>query len=325
MWRIIKRYGQLRRAGVLGLNARNGRYIMGHNDRKHYPLVDDKIRCKRMCEAHGVAVPGLIGEIRTQFDLRHLSSLLEGREGFVVKPANGSGGDGIVVITGRMNGRFQRSSGQLMDLDGMRHHVLNILSGMYSLGGQPDAAMLEELVAFDPGFAKISHQGVPDIRLIVFRGVPVMAMTRLPTRMSDGKANLHQGAVGAGIDLATGRTLDGVWHNDFIAAHPDTGHSISNLSIPGWDTILDLAARSYDMTTLGYLGVDLVIDRERGPLILELNARPGLNIQIANGVGLAERLQRVSFWLERLAQEPDAAERIDWARRQFAQAVPEHN
>lgn len=324
MWQFLKRFQQLRQAGVLSLNARNGDYIMRYNDRRRYPLVDDKVRCKRLAQSHGIAVPELLGVIATQQDVRRLPSILGQLDEFVIKPANGSGGDGIVVVTGRINGHFQRANGQAIDLEGLRHHVLNTLSGMYSLSGLPDTAMIEALVNFDPGFAQIAHQGVPDIRLIVFQGVPVMAMTRLPTRMSDGKANLHQGAIGAGIDIASGRTLDGVWHNDSIAAHPDTGHGIANRQIPEWDRILQLSARCFEITGLGYLGVDVVIDRDRGPLILELNARPGLNIQIANGCGLAERLKRTEFWLSRLESMPEAGERIAWAKRQFAQAIPKH-
>jgi D-alanine-D-alanine ligase-like ATP-grasp enzyme len=33
--------------------------------------------------------------------------------------------------------------------------------------------------------------------------------------------------------------------------------------------------------------VDLVIDADLGPLMLEVNARPGLQIQVINGQGLA--------------------------------------
>ena len=46
-----------------------------------------------------------------------------------------------------------------------------------------------------------------------------------------------------------------------------------------------------DLAPLGYLGVDIVLDRELGPMMLELNARPGLAIQIANNQGLAPILQ----------------------------------
>ena len=59
-------------------------------------------------------------------------------------------------------------------------------------------------------FEPIAVGGTPDVRIILYRCVPVMAMVRLPTRESRGRANLHQGAVAAGIHLGSGRTHGGV-------------------------------------------------------------------------------------------------------------------
>ena len=195
--------------GVLGLNDRNARYTLWHNPRHLYPLVDDKLTTKRLAEEAGLAVPKLYGVIEIERQVRGLSSLLKPYNDFVIKPAQGSGGDGIVVITGRRGNRYRKASGQFINQEDLDHHVSNTLSGLYSLGGHPDKVLIEYRVKFDPIFEAISFQGIPDIRIIVFLGVPVMAMVRLPTRMSDGKANLHQGAIGAGINLATGRTLSG--------------------------------------------------------------------------------------------------------------------
>ena len=190
----------------------------------------------------------------------------------------------------------------------------NIVSGQYSLSGNPDKALIEYCVRFDPVFAEVSYQGVPDIRIIVYRGYPAMAMVRLPTRASDGKANLHQGAVGAGVDMASGETITGVLNNEIVEDHPDTGALIAGLGIPQWDFILGSAARGYEVTGLGYLGVDMVIDHERGPLILEMNARPGLNIQIANRSGLASRIARIDAIYDESAAP---VERARIARREF--------
>ena len=304
--------GELRRRGILGMNARNGAYIALFNERCKYPLVDDKLQTKHLALEAGIAVPELYGVIETHHQVKRIGSMLEGREDFVIKPAHGAGGDGILVITGRMGEHFRRANGRLMDREAIQHHLANILSGMYSLGGQPDRAMLEYRVKFDPLFDRVSFEGVPDIRTVVYRGYPIMAMVRLPTREADGKANLHQGAVGAGIDMVTGETLDGVWHDRVVDRHPDTGAPISGIRIPDWSTLLALAARCHDLVGLGYLGVDVVLDRDLGPLILELNARPGLAIQIANRQGLLRRIARVN---ERLA-EPDAPEdanaRAEW-------------
>lgn len=286
-------FRRLKAKGVLTLNGRNGALISAYNPRTLYPVVDDKLLTKRLAAQHGVPAPELYGELATPHDVRRLPELVADHQSFVIKPATGSGGDGILVIDAHRKGRYRTCSGVLLDRDDMSHHVANALNGQYSLGGHPDRVMVEYRVRFDPLFDRVSYQGVPDIRIIVFQGYPVMAMVRLPTRVSHGKANLHQGAVGAGICLASGRTFGGVIGDEPIDEHPDTGESIIGIEIPGWDRIMQMAASCFEMAGLGYLGVDLVLDADLGPLMLELNARPGLNIQIANGEGLVPRLDHV--------------------------------
>jgi alpha-L-glutamate ligase-like protein len=309
-WFITPR--ELRRQGVVGMNRRNTQMIAALNPRSRYPLVDDKLRTKEVAIGAGIAVPELYGVIETNHDVRHLPAIVAGHEDFVIKPAHGSGGNGILVITGRVGGQFRKASGLLEDVDGLKHHISNILSGMYSLGGQPDRAMIEYRVRFDPLFGQVSFQGVPDIRTVVYKGYPAMAMVRLPTRASDGKANLHQGAVGAGIDIATGITGHGVLHNDIVDRHPDTGAALGGIAIPDWGRLLGLAAGCYELTGLGYLGVDVVLDRDLGPLILELNARPGLAVQIANGTGLLGNIESIDAHAVRTALGPAA--RVAFAR-----------
>lgn len=311
MFGLAKR---LAAAGVLGINRRNADYTLRCNPRRYYPLVDDKLRTKTLAQAAGMSVPPLYGVVEIEHQVKDAEQLLESHREFVIKPARGSGGDGILVIDGRMHGQYQKASGNLLSPDELRYHLSSILAGMYSLGGQPDKAILEYRVRPDPVFAAISFQGVPDIRIIVFRGVPVMAMVRLPTRMSDGKANLHQGAIGAGVDMATGMTLKAVWRNDIVSEHPDTGNPVTGVLIPQWDELLRLASRSCELVNLGFVGIDFVLDHEHGPMILELNARPGLNIQIANGEGLLPRLQAVEN--EAGCQE-NLETRIDFAKRRF--------
>ncbi|MGK2924448.1 MAG: alpha-L-glutamate ligase-like protein [Lysobacterales bacterium] len=306
----------LRRAGVLGLNCRNGSYTLKYNRRRFYPLVDDKVLCKRRLQERGLAVPDLIGLVEFNRQASRLAELLGDYTEFVIKPSHGSGGSGILVITGRRADYFLDNDGKLVMAVDLAHHLTNVIGGLYSLGGQPDVAMIETLVHFDPLFAGLTYHGVPDIRVIVFKGYPVMAMTRLPTRMSHGKANLHQGAIGAGIDLDSGVTFGGVSGNRLVTEHPDTGHPIAGFQVPHWDSIVSMAAQCYEAVELGYLGVDIVLDRDLGPLILELNARPGLNIQLANRRGLRSRLDAVEALGSR-NEEPER--RVEWSRRMFGE------
>lgn len=315
---MFSRYRGLASEGVLGLNQRNGDYILRFNPRRLYPLVDDKLKTKRLALQAGIAVPELYGVIETQHDIRRLPAIVKDHPEFALKPSHGSAGDGILVIAGRSASRYRTISGLLLDDDFISHHLSNAINGQFSLGGVQDVVIIEYMVRFSALFERVSFQGVPDVRVIVFRGYPVMAMVRLPTRISHGKANLHQGAVGAGIDLATGVTLDGVIGTEVVTHHPDTSHAIAGLEIPEWDKILDISARCYELTGLGYIGVDIVLDRDRGPLVLELNARPGLAIQIANRQGLLRRLRIAE---ERADFGAGVAERIEFAKRAFAHPV----
>ncbi len=305
---------KLKKIGVVGMNQRNVELIAQNNPRRLYPLVDDKLKTKLVTEDVGIAVPKMIGVARTQYHVRQLGEFLKDLQGFVIKPSKGSGGKGILVITGRDGEDFVKPSGSCVTLKELQHHVSNTLSGLYSLGGRPDVAMIETLVEFSDVFDGFSYEGVPDVRVILFRGYPIMAMTRLSTRESDGKANLHQGAVGLGIDIATGRSLSAVQHGQPVEHHPDTGRKLSELKVPYWETLLNLTSRCYDVTGLGYLGADIVLDKKLGPLLLELNARPGLAIQIANGMGMQPRLSLIESQRE---VERTAEERVTYSMEAF--------
>ena len=310
-------FKKLKQKGVLSMNARNADYVLRYNARKYYPLVDDKLKTKSLALDNGIPTPELLTVLEAESDLKAFKKIVSNWQDFVIKPAHGAGGDGILVITAQQHGKFRKSSGSLMTFDEIAHHVSNILSGMYSLGGCRDKALVEYRVKPDSCFEDISYQGVPDVRIIVFQGYPVMGMLRLPTQHSNGKANLHQGAIGVGIDLASGKTLSGVMGNEIIQSHPDTSQSISHFQVPHWEQCLKMASRCFELTQLGYLGVDIILDKHQGPLMLELNARPGLNIQIANQEGILHRLKKVELFTMNV-QSLNFEERIHFCQKNFA-------
>ena len=307
---------KLKDKGIMGMNKRNHSYIGRYNDRSKYPLVDDKLKTKIIAEQAGATVPKLIGVISHQAEVKTIHKMVKEWPGFVIKPAQGSGGKGILVVTSHKDGVYTKPSGSTINEEDVERHISNALAGLFSLGGKNDVAVVENLIKFDECFDGFSYEGVPDVRIIVFKGYPVMAMMRLSTSASDGKANLHQGAVGVGICIATGKAVRAVQFDHPVTHHPDTGKELALLQVPHWEKLLTLASSAWEMTSLGYMGTDMVLDQEEGPMVLELNARPGLAIQIANGAGLLPRLHHIEN-LGTPAEYPKAAERVAYAAKQF--------
>jgi hypothetical protein len=99
-----------------------------------------------------------------------------------------------------------------------------------------------------------------------------------------------------------------VHHGVSVTRHPDLDTDLLGLYIPGWDQLLEMATKGYEMTGLGYLGADLIVDEARGPVIIELNARPGLAIQLANATGLRHRLEKIQ-------QQALAHPGVNWSDR----------
>ncbi len=310
MFWLFRAARRLREMGILGMNRRNAACILDHNPRSRYPLVDDKLRLHELCKGLDVASPAVYGVVKMHSQLRLLPLLLKNRDDFVIKPNQGSAGRGVLVVMGRRGQDFVRHNGETLTRDALRQHVSDILSGMYSLGGRPDEAMIQQRVQLHPAFEAIAFQGIPDVRVVLYRNEPAMAMLRLPTKESGGRANLHQGGIGAGVELATGETHHAVQRNRFVRVHPDTGNEVIGWRVPHWDSVLSMSRKVAQAAGLGYIGVDIVVDRDAGPLLLEANARPGLAIQIANGQGLAPRLEAIDELLSHGRPLPSGRTRL---------------
>lgn len=275
------------------MNRRNAELVLPLNPRAKLPNVDDKLRTKSFCTAYQIGVPATIAILKHVSELKNLPARLSTCSEFVIKPARGSGGRGIIVIAGRTHDRLVSPGGREYSEADLRHHCAEIMSGLYSLGGHTDTVIVEQRIVCHPIFKRFAVGGTPDIRVIVYRGEPAMAMARLPTKASQGKANLHQGAVAAAIDLDSGTAHGGVFRNRVVNSHPDTEALLADLEIPQWPQVLEYACRLASGLGLGYVGIDLVIDQTNGPLVLEANARPGLAIQLANRQGLLTAIQRI--------------------------------
>ncbi len=279
-------------ADVLGINRRNIDYIMKLNSRKHFALVDDKLATKKILSDNGIPSATVVAQCDSFFGIDEFLDILGRTSRFAVKPANGSGGNGIAVVKNSSNGFWTCADCSRWDREQQREYIGNILYGTFSLDASGDRAFAEDLIEIHPDLHYFSQEGLPDVRVVVVEGTPVLSMLRVPTNRSQGKANLHSGGFALDINLDTGITGTGWYNGGRITHHPETGVPLAGRHLPFWNEIITISQRLQEFFPLGYIGADFAFDATSGPLILELNARPGLEIQNVTGQGLRPLLNR---------------------------------
>ncbi|MAF20576.1 MAG: hypothetical protein CMI55_02755 [Parcubacteria group bacterium] len=290
-------FNSIRKANsaLLGINARNLTYKRPSNSRRAIQIADSKLLAKKILSKNGLPTLQTYSTIKTiqelrDFDWTSLPST------FTLKPNKGLGGEGIMIVYGRKK-KFPypwiKADHKHIQIKDIQSHILNILEGTFSSTSLPDIAFFEERIKLLKLFKPYAYRGIPDIRIISYNSVPVMAEIRFPTKESGGKANLHLGGIGVGVDMGTGVTTNAIQNDRIIEHAPGTRLPLRGIQIPDWKEVLRLVVHAQQVTKIGFLGIDIAIDREKGPVILELNARPGLSIQIANLTPLDDRLQRV--------------------------------
>ncbi len=278
-------------AQVLTMNRRNLGYVYPHNARRDFPVANDKLLCKEILAPIGVPLAKTHFSYRHFYELQQLERDLSSLAEFVIKPAQGSAGNGILVIVGRDGESWMGINGKRYSLAALKRHISDIIFGVYSFDNQ-DAAIIEERVIQHQTINRLFDRGLADVRIIMFQHQAVQAMSRVPTMASDGKANLHQGAIGLGIDLEHGHCQSAMLKGEPITYHPDSGAQLIGVVIPFWEDILTHAKRIAEAVPLKYLGIDIAIGHQ-GPVLLEINARPGLEIQNVNQQAMRPILEAI--------------------------------
>ena len=311
MWRQLRSISR----EFLGLNRRDRDLVARYNPRRLAHATIHKLHTKTCLQACDIPVAETLAVYRFQHDIKKFVGHAAGWEDFVIKPAQGTGGGGVIVVAGRRGEAFVSLGGSTLKARTLENHLSDILSGVYSLNHRYDAAFAERRLRAHTTLAQLSFEGLPDIRVIVFRGIPLMAMLRLATRRSQGRANLDNGGLGVGINLVSGVTSGAIARRRWVVEHPDTRLGLSGVQIPEWSGLVRIATRCADAIGVKYLGVDVVLDADRGPCVLELNARPGLLIQLANRRGLRPLIEEVE---RRAPQNLSVAERVAFGQALYA-------
>ena len=274
---------------ILGINLRNA-IIAKYNPRSAIELARDKVGAKVALNAGGVTTTGTIAVISSYGDLLDFDPVRDLGQSWAIKPARGSQGDGILLALRREGNDWFKGSGTKLTPTDVMNHLRRIVDGAFSGDNAEDAALIEPLIRADKRILELVPEGLPDVRVISLREHPLMAMMRIPTKASDGKANLHQRAIGAAVDIDTGIITRAMCVGEEITHHPDSGALLIGFQVPEWDTVLEMASKCSAAIGLGYLGVDIIIDENDGPMILEVNAHPGIEIQNINQKGLRRQM-----------------------------------
>lgn len=276
---------------IVGINQRNLAFVYPSNPRKYFYLADDKAMTKELLNRNGVPLPDTYTIIERAWEIDEKLESVSGINEMVVKPSNGSGGSGILILSRNETGNWQTPGKRKYDTGTLKMHIAAILYGAYA-NEKADKCIIEQKIEAHPVLGEIYPDGMADVRIILHNHQPLMAMLRVPTDLSSGKANLHQGAIGVGIEMDDGRLKQGYYRNRFVEEHPNSGIAFNGIQLPFWEEMIRISVQSAQLVPLKYLGVDIIIDKHRGPLVIEINARPGLQIQNANRQGIWDILKK---------------------------------
>jgi alpha-L-glutamate ligase-like protein len=279
---------------LLWQNARNLKYIKGFNSKMAKKLADSKLRTKDFLKTKWISVPETFAVLTKNEQITD-EMIIKLSPPFVIKPNAGFGWKWIIVIDKiDSSGNFVSNSFQVYTKKDLHAHFSNILDWFFSLSWTKDKIIIEKKIEINNEVQILGKYWLPDIRIIVFNMVPVMAMLRIPTEKSWWKANLHSWACAAWIDIWTGRLTYITQHSKIVKSVPWIW-DVRWLVLPDWDKMLDIAVRVQKETGIWYLGCDIVMDNKDWPLLLEMNIRPGLEVQVANLARLKDRLEKVEW------------------------------
>jgi len=264
---------------VIGINGRNREFVYELNSKEMLNLAADKLQTKEKLRELNIPIPETICRVKKLADIDKITRSILRKKGFALKPNKGSQGNGIIIIRSYNEGVFYGTGDKLYSIEDIKLHCSEIISGTYSQSGDSDIAYFEPLIEQHKSLQDVAPYGLSDIRVILCKGKVISAMLRMPTLGSSGKANLHQGAIGVGVDIDTGKTITAKANKQPVTKHPDNDKEVIGIAIPFWSEILEICVKCYQAVPLGYIGIDICLDKNNGPLVLEVNGRPGIEIQ----------------------------------------------
>lgn len=281
--------------GILGVNKRFLKYIKPLNPQKDIKLADSKLKTKNLLKNLDIPYPKLIDVIKNRKQLKNYDFSKLYWQDFVIKPNKWSKGKWIMICSvKKLNDEFFiKVWNKLLSQDEFKKYLIDILDWKYSLTLWNDIILIEEKIEPSDEFKIFCEYWLADIRLIVMNLVPVMAMLRYPTLKSWWKANIAAWWIWFWIDIWTWKIVS--MYKDriiYTKNFPKEYQQFYNKTIPYWDDILLYSSQIQYFTNIWYLWLDWVISK-KWPMLLEINARAWMEIQLVNWEWLEKRLRKI--------------------------------
>lgn len=311
---------------ILWNNARNLLYIKKFNDKKAIRLANNKLETKIFLWERWIPFAKTYWIISNRNELYEFDFSYLPKKTFIIKPNQWSKGNWILIvknISKEENLKPKEKNNFLnfiikkrekivpyktipthkkelyhiwektINDPTFRRYLLDIIDGKFSMNMGWDKVIIEEKLTPGELFKDFCEYGLADIRIIVFNLVPIATMIRVPTKYSNGKANLAQWWLGLGIEICTGKITSMLRKNKvYTHKFPKEFAHFFGKQIPYRKDILFLSSKAQYYVNLGYLALDRVITNE-GPKLLEINARAWLEVQKVTNTPLEKILEKI--------------------------------
>jgi alpha-L-glutamate ligase-like protein len=270
------------------MNSRN--YIIrALNSPESLRLAKDKVRFKQVLKANGIPTPQTYDVIHDFTDMKLVSAM---PDDFVVKPSHSFGGKGVVLL--KREGRFfVNPSGDRYSDREVKLHIRKILDGDFSGFREQDVALVEQRIYPSSSLNFKDVFGLPDIRIVCANFEPVMAMLRYPTFKSKGRSNLSTGGIGMALSLTTGKVMHIYSKKEGMEYKPEEVGLPATFVMPKWEEMKAIAKKCSQLSGLKLSGVDIILSSSDEVMVLEINGRPGLEIQNINESSLLKAMREV--------------------------------